>query len=103
MSVNIDTEGMIAFIRRLNKKQVGNYKRRKVYLYSKEGTMVKTFETTDECADYFGYPREYIYHNLKYCKKIRKKDKEKWYVISRNILYQEEILERFKKNEMEEK
>lgn len=79
----MDIDGMIAFIRRLNKKQGGNYRRKKIYLYKLNGELLREFETTQECADYFGYPREYIYHNLKYCDKIRHKQKEKWYRISR--------------------
>lgn len=53
---------------------------KKVYLY-KDNELIKVFETTQECADYFDKELEYIYHNLKYCKKIRK-DHE-WYEIKR--------------------
>ena len=54
---------------------------KRVYLY-KDNELIKVFETTQECADYFDKELEYIYHNLKYCKKIRK-DNE-WYVINRS-------------------
>jgi hypothetical protein len=52
-----------------------------VYLFDIEGNFLKKFETTNECGEYFGKDREYINHNLKYCKKIRKDCK--WYVIRR--------------------
>lgn len=52
-----------------------------VYMYDLDGNFIRSFETTQECADYFEYEREYINHNLKYCDKIRKDDK--WYRISR--------------------
>lgn len=53
---------------------------KKVYLY-KDNELIKIFETTQECADYLKKDREYLYHNLKYCKKIR--FEEEWYKISR--------------------
>ena len=53
-----------------------------IYLYDIDMNFIKKFETTDDFAEYCGYEREYIYHNLKYCKKIRI-DKD-WYVIRRN-------------------
>ena len=56
-----------------------------VYMYDTEGNFIRKFETTEECADYFDKERDYINHNLKYCKKIRKDGR--WYVISRE--YQE--------------
>lgn len=55
--------------------------RKAVYVYDMDGKLVKEFETTIDCADYFEKEREYINHNLKYCKKIRKDGK--WYKISR--------------------
>lgn len=55
--------------------------KRKVYLYDLNNNLLKEFSTTEECANYFGKEREYINHNLKYCKKIRK-DGE-WFVIRR--------------------
>ena len=54
---------------------------KKVYLYNLDGDLIEEFKNTQECADYFGYDREYIYHNLKYYKKIRKDGK--WYKIKR--------------------
>lgn len=57
--------------------------KKKVYLYTIDGEFLREFETTDDCANYFGYDREYLYHNLKYCKKIRHKKERKWYVIKR--------------------
>lgn len=57
-------------------------KEKPVYLYTIDGKFIKIFNTTQECADYFDKDRVYIYHNLKYCKKIRKDHKE-WYKISR--------------------
>ena len=55
----------------------------KVYMYDLEGNFIRSFETTQECAEYFEKwgGREYINHNLKYCDKIRKDSK--WYRISR--------------------
>lgn len=55
--------------------------KKKVYLYDLDGVLLKEFSTTEECADYFDKDREYINHNLKYCKKIRKNGK--WFVIRR--------------------
>lgn len=54
---------------------------KKVYLYNMNKELLKEFNTTQECADFFNHDREYIYHNLKYCKKIRKDGK--WYLIKR--------------------
>lgn len=52
-----------------------------VYLYDADMNFIRMFETTHECADFFDKDRDYINHNLKYCKKIRKDDK--WFVIKR--------------------
>lgn len=52
-----------------------------VYLHRVDGTFIEKFNTTRDCADYFNKDREYINHNLKYCKKIRKNGK--WFVIRR--------------------
>ena len=52
-----------------------------VYLYDLEDNLLRKFETTMECAEYFNKEPEYINHNLKYCDKIRKDGK--WYRISR--------------------
>lgn len=57
---------------------------KKVYLYNLNKELIKVFKTTQECADYFDYEREYIYHSLKYYKKIKRKGK--WYLISRKEL-----------------
>ena len=56
-------------------------KKKPIYLYDLDMNLIDKFETTDNFADYCGYPREYIYHNLKYCKKI-KIDSE-WFIIKR--------------------
>ena len=52
-----------------------------VYMYDLEGNLIKEFESTRLCADYFEKEAEYINHSLKYYKKIRKDDK--WYIIKR--------------------
>ena len=52
-----------------------------VYIYDLEGNLVKEFETTSECAEYFNKEKDYINHNLKYYKKIRKDNI--WYVLKR--------------------
>jgi len=52
-----------------------------VYVYDVKGELIKEFETTKDCAEYFEKEREYINHNLKYYRKIRK-DGE-WYILSR--------------------
>ena len=54
-----------------------------VYLLAVDGKFIRKFETTHECADYFDKDREYINHNLKCCKKIRKDNK--WFLIRRKI------------------
>lgn len=58
-----------------------NYNSKPVYLYDLNYKFIEKFETTGECAVFFGYDREYINHSLKYYKKIRKNGK--WYIISR--------------------
>ena len=52
-----------------------------VYLYDLKGNLLLEFESTNDCAKYFEKDCEYINHNLKYCKKIRKNGK--WFIISR--------------------
>lgn len=52
-----------------------------VYMYDLEKKLLRKFETTMECAEYFDKEPEYINHNLKYCDKIRKGGK--WYRIRR--------------------
>lgn len=52
-----------------------------MYVYDMDGNLVMSFETTKECAEYFDKDRDYINHNIKYYKKIRKDDK--WYKLSR--------------------
>lgn len=59
-------------------------KKKPIYLYDLDMNLLKEFKTTDDFADYCGYNREYIYHNLKYCKKIR--INKKWYVIKREMI-----------------
>lgn len=59
-----------------------NYK--KVYLYTIDDKLVKEFKTTDECAEYMGKDTMYLYHNIKYCKKIWFNNK--WYKLSRTLI-----------------
>ncbi len=59
-------------------------KKKPIYLYSENMKYIGKFNTTDDFAEYCGCEREYIYHNLKYCKKIR--INEKWYVIKREMI-----------------
>lgn len=56
---------------------------KKVWLYDINGSLIKIFKTSFDCADYFDYDIQYIYHNIKYCKKIWNKKERKWYVIKR--------------------
>lgn len=56
-------------------------KKKPIYLYDMEWNFIRKFDTTDDFGDYCNKDRSYIYHNLKYCKKIR--IKKKWYKISR--------------------
>lgn len=60
-----------------------------VYLYDLEMNFIRKFETTQECAEYFGKERLYINHSLKYRAKIRKDGK--WYIIRRNRTIREII------------
>ena len=46
-------------------------KKKPIYLYDMRDQFIKAFETTDDFAEFCGKDRSYIYHNLKYCKKIR--------------------------------
>ena len=59
---------------------------KKVYLYDINKELIQVFEDTEDCANYFNYDRQYIYHNLKYCKKIWHKEKRKWYIIKRDLI-----------------
>ena len=58
-----------------------------VYLYDDKMKFIKKFETTQECADFFGKEKEYINHNLCYCSKIRKDNQ--WFVILRKNIENE--------------
>jgi len=60
---------------------MGKFK--KIYMYDMEGKLIETFNTTGECAEYIGCEPMYIYHNLKYCKRIRCDNR--WYTISREL------------------
>ena len=59
----------------------GEHNKKPIYLYDMNWNFIKKFDSTDEFGDYCNYDRSYIYHNLKYCKKIRIKNK--WYKIRR--------------------
>lgn len=59
-----------------------------VYMYDLEGNLIKCFTSTLECALYFDKDREYINHNIKYYKKIRKDGK--WYKIRRMMSNEKE-------------
>ena len=52
-----------------------------VYLFDVDGNFIRKFETTKECAEFFGKEREAINYNLKYHARIRKDGV--WYRISR--------------------
>lgn len=54
-----------------------------VYLYDLDYNLIEKFETTRKCAEYFEYEKDYINYNLNYCKKIRLKRENKWFIISR--------------------
>lgn len=51
--------------------------------------LIKIFETTEDCALFFDKEIQYIYHNLKYCKKIKKDNI--WYKIKRENDAEEKI------------
>ena len=57
---------------------------KKVELYDENMNYIKTFETTEECAEFFNKDKAYINHNLKYRDKIRKDGK--WYKIKRIVI-----------------
>lgn len=70
-------------------KEVSEMKNTKpVYLYSLDGKFIREFATTEECGDYFDKDKEYINHNLKYYKKIRKDGV--WYLIKRKRIEDEQ-------------
>lgn len=52
-----------------------------IYLYDLSMNLLESFATTQECADYLHKDVLYLYHNLKYCKRIRFNNK--WYIIKR--------------------
>lgn len=53
-----------------------------IYLYDLSMNLIKSFATTQECADYLNKEVQYLYYNLKYFKKIRFNNK--WYILKRN-------------------
>lgn len=55
---------------------------KKVYMYDTNGNLLRVFDTSFDCADYFDKDVHYIYYNIKYFNRIRKDGK--WYVIKRN-------------------
>ena len=55
---------------------------KKVYVYDIENNLIKVFKNTRSAAIFFGCDTEYLYHNIKYCKRKRKDGK--WYILSRN-------------------
>ena len=57
---------------------------KKVYMYDTEGNLLRVFDTSFDCAEYFDYDSHYISYNIKYFKKIRHKEEQKWYVIKRH-------------------
>lgn len=57
---------------------------KKVYMYDTEGNLIKVFNTSFDCADYFECDPHYISYNIKYFKRIRNKREQKWYVIKRS-------------------
>lgn len=65
---------------------------KKIELYDVDMNYIKTFETTEECAEFFDKDTAYINHNLKYRDKIRKDGK--WYKI-RRIVIDEKQLKKF--------
>ena len=57
---------------------------KKVYMYDTNGNLVRIFDTSFDCADYFDKDVHYIYYNIKYFKKIYNRKERKWYVIKRS-------------------
>ena len=53
----------------------------KVYMHDLSNKLIKIFNTTNECAEYFEKGADYIRHNMKYCQKIQRNGK--WYKLSR--------------------
>lgn len=72
----------------------------RINLYNENGKYLSFFETRKECADYFDKFPEYISHNLKYCKKIRKDGK--WYIIEKEENNKWEILKQWAKDNSKE-
>lgn len=52
-----------------------------VYMYDMEGKLLKKFEQTKDCAEFFDKDPDYICHNMQYCDKIKKDNT--WYRITR--------------------
>lgn len=57
--------------------------KKEINLYDVDMNFIKTFQSVEECAEFFDKEKNYIHHNLKYRDKIRKDDK--WYKIRRII------------------
>ena len=54
---------------------------KKIYMYDLNMNLVQEFDTTQDFADYVGKELQYIYHNIKYCKKFRFNNQ--WYILKR--------------------
>lgn len=54
---------------------------KKVYVYDLNDNLIMEFETTQECADFFGKEREYINHKVKSEAKFRYNGE--WYKLTR--------------------
>ena len=58
------------------------FKNKKIYLYDLNMNLIKEFNSTQECATFLSKDTAYLYHNLKYCSRIRYNDN--WYILRRD-------------------
>lgn len=58
------------------------FKNKKIYLYDLNMNLIKEFNSTQECATFLNKDTMYLYHNLKYCSRIRHNDN--WYILRRD-------------------
>lgn len=58
-----------------------HFNSRSVFVYDLNGNLIKKFESTLECAEYFNKEREYINHSI--WKKMKFRHNNEWYRLKR--------------------
>ncbi len=63
------------------KKMKPHFNSRSVFVYDLNGNLIKKFESTLECAEYFNKEREYINHSI--WEKMKFRHNNEWYRLKR--------------------